>query len=374
MATTPAPYDYKDYYTPIRGSRLEDTSSAVDKLRALFGALGIDQTPVDPQAMGLGAKVRGGLGLAPMAQPAAAQADVRKSDIAIAAANPNVPNFGAVPPPMVPTAVPAVQADVRRLDNVIAAPAMPVIDGAWAAPHGASPGVGAQLEPGAATPSVSVSRDANGNLVLTNAPPGGAATAPRAGPGAVVGVRRGVSDDWQNRAAPGSLASFFGASMNEKRLATTEAQNLAAAEAEASRMAELQKIGMQTASAQRIASQKVAVNPKDVAEATILEARLAAARGAATPAERNALLVGSVQPQDNVIYPAELQPVAGMPGYGAAAVGASRSGRVFQIPIQTAPKVMTMAEAMADAKKYGKNPTPTQIRLDAAQRGITIKD
>ena len=145
---------------------------------------------------GVGEKLRGGLGLAPALQPTATQADVRKSDNAMA--TPALSNFGAVSTPaqFAPVATGASQSQVRASDNMTAANSMPVVDGAWAAPHGASPGIGAQLVAGPATTAVSSSRDANGNLVLTNAPPG------PVGPGA-------APQGYQ--AAPGSLASFFGA-------------------------------------------------------------------------------------------------------------------------------------------------------------------
>lgn len=219
-------YDYKDYYTPIRGQNEADKlggnevapgQGVIDKLRAMFGMFGVDQTPVNlnnPNA-GIGEKLRGGLGLAPALQPTATQADVRKSDNAMA--TPSMPNFGAVPAPpapaqFAPVAPGASQSQVRASDNAIAAntPSQ-VVDGAWAAPHGASPGIGAQLEAGPATTAVSSSRDANGNLVLTNAPPGPAGPA---GPGA-------APQGYQARA--GSLASFFGASMRMKQAATTDA-------------------------------------------------------------------------------------------------------------------------------------------------------
>jgi len=212
------------------------------------------------------------------------------------------PSFGAVlaaASPITPAPVMATQADVRKSDNAIAANApSQVADGAWAAPHGASPGIGAQLEAGPATPSVSSSRDANGNLVLTNAPPGPAAAggARAVSPGTMpafgaMATPAPVRDTYQNKAAGGSLASFFGASMNEKKLATEEARNTAAAEAQAARDMEAQKINATLAAA----TAKQAVSPKDAAEAARVGAILEAARGARTPEERNALLTGHAQ-------------------------------------------------------------------------------
>jgi hypothetical protein len=120
------PYDYKDYYGPGMDTRQKweapITPESLAKFRSMLGALGIDQTPVDPNAIGAGDKVRGVLGLAPV-MPTATQADVRKSDNAIAA--------GAVPQSMIDrvasifgggAAAPAVTAAEAAPVSVSAAP------------------------------------------------------------------------------------------------------------------------------------------------------------------------------------------------------------------------------------------------------------
>ena len=221
-----AGYDYRNYY----GNYPEVPPEKRVTLKNLFGALGGNTTPVSPQTTGAGDKMRGLLGLAP---PTSAQADVRKSDNAIAAgAAPQSMTdrvaslFGggavpavAAPEPPVSAATPSqagFQSQVRATDNAVAAntPGL-VVDGAWAAPHGASPGIGAQLVAGPATTAVSSSRDANGNLVLTNAPPGGAAPAAR--------------EPALFQARPGSLASFYGAAMNQRRAAGQDKETQALA-------------------------------------------------------------------------------------------------------------------------------------------------
>ena len=316
------PYDYSDYYKPIRGRNEADKLKGnevapgmdmVSKLRALFSTFGVDQTPVDmnnPNA-GIGEKLRGGLGLAPALQPTATQADVRKSDNAMA--TPSMPNFGAVPAPpapaqFAPVATSASQADVRKSDNTIAANSIPIIDGAFAEPHGASPGIGAQLVAGPATPSVSSSRDANGNLVLTNAPPGPAAPA---GPGA---APQGF------KARPGSLASFFGASMRMKQDATTDA-------------------------AARATALKLPESAKAAAEATILSERAKLAAAEPDPAKKAAILSGTSLPKDETTFPTGLQPLEG--GYGVGAKG----GKLTRVPITQAATAANIDAALAGSMK-----------------------
>lgn len=315
------PYDYADYYTPIRGRNEADKlkgnevapgQDMVSKLRSLFSMFGVDQTPVNmnnPNA-GVGEKLRGGLGLAPALQPTAGQADVRKSDNAIAAMGAAPPNFGAVPAPaqFTPVATGASQSQVRASDNMIAANSMPVVDGAWAAPHGASPGIGAQLEAGPATTAVSSSRDANGNLVLTNAPPGPAGPV---GPGA-------APQGFQAR--PGSLASFFGAAMRQKQAGTQDK----AAQAAALKLPELAKTG---------------------AEATILSERMRLAAAETDPTRKAAILGGYSPTKDDMTFPTGLQPLEG--GYGVGAKG----GKLTRVPITQPVTTANIDAALAGSMK-----------------------
>ncbi len=319
------PYDYADYYTPIRGQNEADKlkgnevapgQDMVSKLRSLFGMFGVGQTPVNlsnPNA-GVGEKLRGGLALAPALQPTATQADVRKSDNAMA--NPAMPNFGAVPAPtqFAPVATGASQSQVRASDNIIAAntPA-PVVDGAWAPPHAASPGIGAQLVAGPATTSVSSSRDANGNLVLTNAPPGPAGPA---GPGA-------APQGYQARA--GSLASFFGASMRMKQAATTDA-------------------------AARATALKLPETMKSAAEATILSERMKLAAAEPDPARKAAILAGHVMSEPKLQAPPNMQPMPGDKDQSGVVFDPAK-GAFRKVPITQAATTANIDAALAGSMK-----------------------
>jgi len=231
--------------------------------------------------------------------------------------------FGAAPvaPPAIPAVAPAAatqpvartsasQADVRKSDNMTAANSMPVVDGAWVAPHGASPGIGAQLEPGAATTAVSSSRDANGNLVLTNAPPG------PAGPGA-------APQGYQ--AAPGSLASFFGASMRQRQAATEEK----AAQAAALKLPEFMKTG---------------------AEATILSERMKLAAAEPDPARKAAILAGHVMSEPKLQAPPNMQPLPGDKDQSGVVFDPAK-GAFRKVPITQPVTVANIDAALAGSMK-----------------------
>lgn len=347
------PYDYKDYYGPGMDTRQKweapITPESLAKFRSMLGALGIDQTPVDPNAIGAGDKVRGVLGLAPV-MPTATQADVRKSDNAIAAGA--VPQsmmdrvagiFGGGAAPAVtaaaatPVSAPAVpqagfQSQVRASDNVIAANNQPlVVDGQWAAPHGASPGIGAQLVAGPATTSVSSSRDANGNLVFTNAPPSGAAP-----------VAKGPA---LYRPVPGGFGAAYAASMNQARAAGQDR----AAQETALKLPEIMKHG---------------------AEATLLSERVKLAAAETDPAKKAAILAGHIMPERKLEFPLGLQPPLD-PKNPVAVAADPYTGKVVTTNIRPAAQA-TVEQLQAYAKSQGQVMTPEQIRNMAAQQGIRV--
>lgn len=290
-------------------------------------------------------------GAQPPVMPTATQADVRKSDNAIAA--------GAVPQSMMDrvagifgggAAAPAVtatadapvsapvapqagfQSQVRASDNAIAANNQPlVVDGQWAAPHGASPGIGAQLVAGPATTSVSSSRDANGNLVFTNAPPSGAAPV--------------VKGPALYRPVPGGFGAAYAASMNQARAAGQDR----AAQETALKLPEIMKHG---------------------AEATLLSERVKLAAAETDPAKKAAILSGHIMPERKLEFPLGLQPPLD-PKNPVAVAADPYTGKVVTTNIRPAAQA-TVEQLQAYAKSQGHVMTPEQIRNMAAQQGIRV--
>lgn len=201
-----AGYDYRDYY----GNSPEVPPEQRVTLKNIFGALGGNTAPVSSQSTDAGGKMRALLGLAPLTAPTAAQADVRKLDNAIDASSPEMVNFGAVRAPTAPAAAIAGNS----------------------APYGMTP-----VDTGVYTtagPNGPVTRFTGAAADAERAKDIAASLAPRTNAPAAAS---------RFQAAPGSLASFFGAAMNMKRDAATAS----AAQALGMKLPEIMKTGAETA-------------------------------------------------------------------------------------------------------------------------------
>jgi len=172
------------------------------------------------------------------------------------------------------------------------------------------------------------------NLQALSTPVAPAATGPGARP-----------EQFVNRAAPGSLASFFGAAMNQKRLA---GQEKAARETELA-MPEFLKTQAETANLNEL--NRLAAAEKDPEKRRLILSKLAA------PAE------------EKMTFPQYLQPTDMKAGYGVGA----QAGKLAQVPIKQLPRA-TIAELQTYAKSKGQTLTPAQLRSMAAEQGITVTD
>ena len=327
----PQGYDYSDYYggagTPGQEQMLKSVApgmSIADKIRGMFGMLGGDTSPVDPRSTAVGDKIRGGLGLAPLVARGT-QGEVRGSDNAIAT--------GTLPIPAKPSAAVSSVSDYLNGPGATAnsahsslapsdAVAPPIVSGAYADPHEASPGVGAQIVAGPATPSVSVSRDGSGNLMFTNAPP-------------AIGAVPNTPPPYQ--AKPGSLASFYGAAMNERRAARQD--TLTAAQ-----------------------TLKTPEMLKHQAEAVTLAERFRLATDPQTDPATRAVLLGAHPPP----FHAPQIPIANQPSdptrsVNMVTIGGDGKPVAQNIPIQ---QNITIAEAIASAKRNNTYKSDAQVRAD----------
>ncbi len=291
------PYDYADYYKPIRGSQLEDTTPFMDKLRAMFSAFGVDQTPVDlnnPNAS-IGEKLRGGLGLAPALQPTATQADVRKSDLAMAGP-------GAVAPPVAPAVAAPASSAVTTPALTSAPPARePAYAGMTAADiHGTAippRGTGAILN------------ESTGKVTnIGSRTPDGPGAAPQG-----------------FQAAPGSLASFFGGAMRQKQA------------------------GAQDKAAQA-AALKLPESLKSMTEASILSERMKLAAAETDPAKKAAILAGHVMPDPKLQAPPNMQPLPGDKDQSGVVFDPAK-GAFRKVPITQAATTANIDAALAGSMK-----------------------
>ena len=328
------PYDYSDYYTPIRGRSEADKlkgnevapgQSVTDKLRAMFGMLGVDQTPVDMNAANasIGTKLRGGLGLAPAMQPTATQADARKSDTAIA-------GMGAAQMTS-PTAAPAASAaTVGPGATSFRTPAEEALAGIPKLEEITNPSPGVTVTPG---PNGPVRHYTGAAADIERAKDIAASLAPRtaAPAGAETGLYQPVK---------GGFGAAYAASMNQARAAGQER----AARGAALKLPEILK------------------TQAEVAKLTELN-RLAAAEP--DPEKRRLILSGLQAPSS--------APYTFIPGMkeGEVIAGNRQTGAATT---QSARPTMTMAEATASAQRHGKTRTPAQIRSDMAAQGIILTD
>lgn len=223
-----------------------------------------------------------------------------------------------------------------------------------AAPMATPPGAALALAPATGTPMDEGVRAPKLEFVESDAP----IPSPTQAFGAVARPAP-VRDTFVNRAVPGSLASFFGASMNQKRLATSEAQNIAAAEAQASRDMEAQKINATLAAATN-------VSPKEQAEAAILQERQRLAAAETDPTKKYAILGGYSPPAG--AQPKVLDTLS-TPGSGAVVM--QQGDQVRTVPIRPAPQA-TIESLRAYAKAQGKTMTDTQLRSTASAQGIQV--
>ena len=122
------------------------------------------------------------------------------------------------------------------------------------------------------------------------------------------------------KAAPGSLASFYGAGMRMKQAAATDA----AARATALKLPEFAKTG---------------------AEATLLSERVKLANATDDPKVKAAILGGYSPTKDDMTFPTGLQPLEG--GYGVGAKG----GKLTRVPITQAATTANIDAALAGSMK-----------------------
>ena len=160
-----------------------------------------------------------------------------------------------------------------------------------------------------------MSRDANGNLVFTNAPPGSAASA--------------ANEPALFQARPGSLASFYGAAMNQRRAAGQDKES----QALGMKLPEIMKTGA------------------EAAKLTELN-RLAAAEP--DPEKRRLILSGLQAPAPHIQIPIGNQPMT----------GADKTMNVYENGVAKAVPIRQQAPIQqgADGKMYVVGPDGKALR------------
>jgi hypothetical protein len=202
--TSRGTYNYSDYYGNPPGVTNPNEPAPgmgfMEKWRQFLNGMGVSGKPIDPNATGAtdpGGMLRYVTGAAPIAQPQASQADVRKVDNAITAGPGAMPNLvqsatdwfrGGVTPP------------VGTAAQAVAAPAAPPMGG-WNSgqdlPLGAAPAAAGTRPPVAPMTAGQIQNGALGSL----------GAVPAAGTGGIMNTRTGAVMNLDTRNPDGTVSA-----------------------------------------------------------------------------------------------------------------------------------------------------------------------
>jgi hypothetical protein len=138
---------------------------------------------------------------------------------------------------------------------------------------------------------------------------------------------------YRNAAPSGSLASFFGAAMDQKQLATVEAIARQKDEANLNRAQEDKKLGAELDKAKVAGGAKTAENTKTAFEAERVRQILDLAAATKDPRAKAAILLGQASPTKKFETPIGIQPLPGE-GPPRARVFDPQAGTVVEVPVQ----------------------------------------
>ena len=311
-------------YQPAPGGSFNTSAPGqgfMDKLRSVYGALGVSTAPIENNTASGADKLRYLIGAAPIASPATGA----KPDAMTEASPTWAPASGAVAPatasPPAPVTADEIVTGQRNLQAVNAPQAngAPLTATDIRGTMVPKPGTGAFVN------------NTTGKVTNLTAQPTGYGAAPVA-----------------YQSARGGMGAFVGAMLNMKRSAAQDKQ----AQESALKLPDM---------------------TKNAYEAEALRQRIALANQQTDPLMRAAILAGHNPPENRLQAPPNLQPLPGDKDQSGVVFDAN-TGTFRKVPIQPAAKNITMAEATASAEKNGLNLTPAQIRAELAQRGYTVTD
>jgi hypothetical protein len=367
FGAAPKPYDYSDYYgAPTPGTTSPNTPAPgmgfMEKWRSFLNGMGISGTPVAPNATGAtdpGGALRYAVGAAPLAQPTASQADVRKADTPQTSLMDRL--FPSTPAPVAAAPAPAPVAG----PGAVAPVAAPVVGPGALPTFPAQPG---ELELGQRNLAAVASRTMSAaDVTGTMRPDLGTGAAVNTNTGRVIRLTSASTPDALDEqanamhargqavygvgsnfgAAPpmSAIAAGYGAALNQRHEAAISANTMANNKLQAEMAMKLPGMA------------------KDSVEAQLMEGRIAAAdRARATGADENTIagiLAGRpiAKPDQTVAFPSMT------PG-GPVTVVNKNKGTALDV---TPKKQITMAEAVASAKKNKTYESDSQVRRDMAK-------